>query len=84
MCIDDADNLYLTDAADCQYRRIVTHEDLFSPDDILEGPDGAMYVVVSQLPHMPPLNEGKDRSQPPFVVVRFRPEDRRHDEVART
>jgi len=91
MWIDDADNLYLTevegrsvgriDAADRRYRRILTRDDLFWPDDILEGPDGAMYVVVSQLPHAAPLNWGEDRSQLPFVVIRFHPEDPGHEEV---
>lgn len=84
MCMDAAGTLYLTevegrsigciDAAERRYWRVLTRDDLFWPDDVVSGPDGAIYVVVSQLPHAPPFNGGENRAQPPFVVVRFLPE----------
>lgn len=83
MCMDDAGGLYLTEVAgssigyippvDRKYRRILTREDMFWPDGITAGPDGLLYVIVSQLPCAPPLNGGENRSKPPFVIVRFRP-----------
>lgn len=84
MWMDAADNLYLTEvagssigcipAADRLYHRILTTDDLYWPDGIMPGPDRAMYVVDSQLPHAPPLNGGENRGEPPFVVVRFWPQ----------
>jgi hypothetical protein len=83
MCMDAAGALYLTeveglsigciDTVERRYRRVLTRDDLFWPDGIMSGPDGAIYVVVSQLPHAPPFNDGANNAQPPFVVVRFLP-----------
>lgn len=84
MWMDAAGDLYLTEvagssvgcipAADRRYRRILTRDDLYWPDGIMPGPGRAIYVVVSQLPHAPPLNGGGEKcGEPPFVVVRFWP-----------
>jgi sugar lactone lactonase YvrE len=85
MWMSAAGDLYLTEVtgsaigclpvADRRYRRVLTCGDLFWPDGVMPGPDQALYVVVSQLPHAPPLNDGEDGREPPFVVVRFWPED---------
>lgn len=83
MWMDAVGDLYLTEVAgasigcipatDRRYERVLTRDELYWPDGIMPGPDGAVYVVVSQLPNAPPLNGGVDRRQPPFVVVRFWP-----------
>lgn len=79
MWMDATSNLYLTEITGCsigcipvadrRYSRILTRDDLYWPDGIMPGPDDAIYVVVSQLPHAPPLNDGANCSEPPFVVV---------------
>jgi sugar lactone lactonase YvrE len=83
MWMDSAGNLYLTEVAgasigcvrpsDRSYRRVLTNADLCWPDDVISGPDGALYVVASQLPAAPPLSEGGRQPSVPFVVVRFWP-----------
>jgi len=37
------------------------------------GPDVMLYVAVSQFSRMPFVNDGQDRGQPPYVVLRVRP-----------
>lgn len=84
MWIDAVGALYLTeveagaigrvDAVNRRYRRVLRRDDLCWPDDIIQGPDGAMYVIESQLPRAPPFNDGADRGRPPFRVVRFCPD----------
>ncbi|MBB6018717.1 hypothetical protein ACFP9V_24690 [Deinococcus radiopugnans] len=44
------------------------------PDDVIPGPDDALYGVVSGMTTPPPLNEGQRRPSFPFLVVRFWPE----------
>jgi hypothetical protein len=34
---------------------------------------GKFYVTVNQLHRHPLLNQGRDATQPPFLLVRFRP-----------
>lgn len=84
MWMDAADHLYLTeiggnsigriDPETRRYERVLTRDDLFWPDDVIPGPEDALYVVVSQLPTAPPLNEGKRQPTFPFIVARFWPE----------
>lgn len=62
------------DPATRSYRRVLTRDELYWPDDVIPGPDDALYVVVSQLPTAPPLNEGQRQPSFPFLVVRFWPE----------
>jgi len=84
MCFDPAGNLYMTEiegnavgrisAVDRSYSRVFEREDLFWPDGIMLGPDGAIYVVVTQLPRSPVLSPGGgDEAVRPFKVFRFRP-----------
>ncbi len=85
MWMDAADNLYLAEIggaaigcirpANRSYRRVLTREDLYWPDDVIPGPEGALYVVVSQLPSAPPLNGGERQPTFPFLVVRFWPQE---------
>lgn len=37
------------------------------------GPDGLLYTVANQLHRVAPLNAGVDRTEPPFLVLRFTP-----------
>ena len=71
MCFDAASSI---SAIDRSYSRVITREDLFWPDGIMPGPDGAIYVVVTQLPRSPVLSPGGgDEAMRPFKVFRFKP-----------
>jgi len=43
------------------------------PDAFSYGPDGYVYVAVNQLHKGPVLNAGEDVSEPPYLIVRFKP-----------
>ena len=89
MAFDDAGNLYLTvietntvgrvDPAG-RYDEPVVRDDMFWPDGLMKGPDGAMYVVCTQLPRSPALARLGERPVLPFKVFRFDP--RRPDATA--
>lgn len=80
--IDSAGNVYITDLtndaigvvdASGDYRIIYRDETLLSwPDGMAFGPDNYIYVVVNQLHLSPAFNRGKDLSQPPFYLLRFK------------
>ena len=80
--IDSAGNLYITDLgataigvtkADGSYGVHVKDELLLWPDGLSYGPDGSFYVTVNQLHRHAVLNQGKAGTEPPFLVVRFKP-----------
>lgn len=85
MWLDTDGSLYLTEVEaasigriareDRTYRRILTREDLRWPDDVIKGPDGAFYVITSQLGAAPPLRGERRGPDYPFLVVRFRPDE---------
>jgi sugar lactone lactonase YvrE len=60
---------------DRSYDEPVKREDMFWPDGIMGGPDGAIYVVVTQLPRSPGLAHAGEKPALPFKVFRFEPED---------
>jgi sugar lactone lactonase YvrE len=80
--IDNQGNVYITDitgnaigvvdpAGD--YRRLLQDSAKLSwPDSIAFGPDGYVYVVSNQLHRSAPFNRGKDYTQKPFYLTRFR------------
>ena len=83
MWMDAADNLYLTEiehravgvipAADRCYRPVATHPDMLWPDGLAMGPDGFLYVTVTQLPLAAPFDDGDMKARAPFLVMRFKP-----------
>jgi hypothetical protein len=48
-------------------------ERMLWPDGLSYGPDGYFYVTVNQLHRSAVLNAGEETSEPPFLVMRFRP-----------
>ena len=90
MSFDAAGDLYLTEiegnsvgrisARDRSYARVLTRDDLFWPDGIMVGPDGGLYVVVTQLPRSPVLSaSGRDEAERPFKVFRCDPRPEKRD-----
>lgn len=82
MAFDEAGNLYLTVietnaigrvAPNGHYDAPVVRRDMFWPDGIMRGPDGAMYVVCTQLPRSPALARSGTTPKLPFKVFRFDP-----------
>ncbi|RYC32768.1 hypothetical protein D3273_06700 [Lichenibacterium minor] len=84
MMMDADDNLYLTEiehravgvipAADRCYRRVATSPDMLWPDGLAAGPDGMVYVTVTQLPLAAPFDDGDMKARAPFLVMRFKPQ----------
>lgn len=81
--IDDAGNVYVTDlqnnavgvtTPDGAYRVLVRDDERLAwPDGFSFGPDGYLYVAVSQLHRWAGFNAGEEASEAPFSVLRFRP-----------
>jgi hypothetical protein len=81
--IDVAGNVYITDLGnnaigvttpDGGYQILVRDDErLLWPDGFSYGPDGYFYVTVNQLHRSAVLNAGQETSEPPFLVMRFRP-----------
>lgn len=79
--IDGAGHVYITDITanaigvtdpEAGYRVLFQDDDLLSwPDGMAVGPDDFIYVTVNQLHRSPPLNEGEDGSEPPYLILRF-------------
>ncbi len=60
-------------APDGSYRVLVSDDEHLSwPDGFSFGPEGHLYVAVSQLHRWAVFNAGEEVSQPPFEVLRFR------------
>lgn len=84
MSIDSEGNLYLTAiersaigrirAVDRRYDEPVKRPDLFWPDGTMWGPDGALYIVSTQLPRSPALARPGERPRLPFKVFRWEPD----------
>ena len=80
--MDGAGNVYITDLTDYavgvvapsgEYRVLYRDEQQLSwPDGLAFGPDQYVYVVSNQLHLSVPFNRGKDLTEPPFYVTRFR------------
>lgn len=83
MCIDADGDIYLTvieshaigriAADDRSYDEPVVRPDMLWPDGIMQGPDGALYVVATQLPLSPALARPGQTPVLPFKVFRFDP-----------
>lgn len=80
--IDREDNIYLGDLgalaigtikSDRTYQRLVSSPQLAWIDAFSFGADGYMYSVVNQLNRTSALNAGVDATEPPFLIVRFKP-----------
>jgi hypothetical protein len=55
------------------YRVLARDPRMIWPDGTAFGPDGWLYVTVSQFGRMPLVNDGRDRGEPPYLVLRVRP-----------
>ena len=78
--VDGAGNVYITSITNNaigvvdetgEYRTLYQDDLLSWTDGMAFGPDDYIYVTVSQLHNSPPLNNGKNDSNPPFYLVRF-------------
>ena len=55
-----------------EYKIYVMDERLLWPDGIAAGPDGYFYATVNKLHRSAFLNAGKNESEPPYYIVRFK------------
>ena len=79
--VDGSGNVYITAITDNaigvtnatgKYQTLYQDNELLSwTDGMAFSNDDYVYVTVSQLQNSPPLNNGRDSSQPPFYLVRF-------------
>ena len=85
MCMTADGDIYMTVieanaigriSPDRRYDEPVKRDDMFWPDGIMAGPDGALYVVDTQLPRSPPLARPGVKPELPFKVFRFEPRSR--------
>lgn len=59
--------------AEGSYVQIFQDDNLIQwPDAFSFGPDDWCYVLINQLHLGPVLNAGKDTTQPPYVIARFK------------
>ena len=79
--IDRLGNVYVTDVLRGAigvstaegYRVLARDPRMIWPDGLGFGPDGPLYVGVSQVSRASFSNDGQDRGEPPYVVLRLRP-----------
>lgn len=80
--IDNAGNLYLGDLAnnaigvigsDRKYSVLISDPRLSWVDAFSFGNNGYLYAVVNQLHRSAVLNGGESATQPPYLIVKFRP-----------
>jgi sugar lactone lactonase YvrE len=79
--VDDAGNIYVSDLqasaigvinSQGMYRKLVVDPRISWPESFSFGPDGYLYFVASQLHLSAPLNEGANKTKPPFYVFRLK------------
>ncbi|MEM1184734.1 MAG: L-dopachrome tautomerase-related protein [Planctomycetota bacterium] len=78
--IDEQNNIYVTDLENSgigvigrnrAYKPIFSDSVLVNwPDGLSGGPDGLIYATVNQLHRSPGLNDGRDASVPPYLIIR--------------
>lgn len=79
--VDTAGNVYVTDMTNNavgvtrpsgEYEILARDDEkLLWPDGFCCGPDGHIYVTVTQLHRAPPFNRGEEESYHPFELFRF-------------
>lgn len=80
--IDAEENIYITNVKDSEigvmrpggsYRTYIKDPRLVWADGFSFGPDGYLYLTISQLNRSAHYNLGKDTSTKPYLVVKFKP-----------
>ena len=81
--IDNAGNVYITSITDNsigmatpagEYKTLVTDTALAWPDGFATAADGYIYATINELHRSPALNNGENRSQRLFKVIKFKPQ----------
>lgn len=80
--VDSAGNVYVASIGrreigvitpDGDYKTYIKDDRLDWVDGFSFGPDGYLYATVSQLDRSAFFNKGEDKSQKPFLIVKFKP-----------
>lgn len=81
--IDNAGHVYITSITDNSigmvtpagdYKPLITDTTLSWPDGFATGSDGYIYATINELQRSPVLNQGENRSQGLFKVIKFKPQ----------
>lgn len=69
----DTNEIGVIKADNKTYEPLIRGKKISWPDAFSFGPDGYMYAVINQLHKGPVLNGGEDKSQAPYLIIKFKP-----------